>query len=552
MDKIIPVLTTGGICLKYDQLDRSKYKYIEKIKKIFTIEHHGFNHSILIARGYRVYKKHKMLVLPKFGFMEFLNDSDTKRIFHKLGIYGEDDFVKVNSTSMTHQTAERKINSAKYKWAGKPNSYQKLVLNIVMKDYFSPAKVKSGFAGVILNLPTGHGKTFVAMAIIDKIKRPTLFVCPTKKIAGQVRNILTKLFPRLKIGIYHSSARIDGDIIVGVVDSFANSSKFIFPANIKDPKFKKNMYTSKEFFKRWDLIIFDECHNYCTSKYSQIFYRISPKYTLGLSATPDQRQDSFDIICRWHIGPILRIKDIPNYLNVYGQENDSPNYIGKIIGIKYHGPDDYTKNYLNEQGSVIPYKMLEQLTSDPHRVMLIVYNIIDLFKKKYCVLIFADRISYLENIRNKLHTVTKLEQSDKSDGINTFMLNDLDVSVVQVTGGASNSDMAKAYKQANVIFTTYPFFKEGISISRINSIIYATPRKTGFEQTNGRCIRPSTAPTAKQRKLENNKTRIIIDIIDWEIRLKSQWYTRKKAHENMNKIGAEFEIEMKNVSFEDI
>ena len=86
---------------------------------------------------------------------------------------------------------------------------------------------------------------------------------------------------------------------------------------------------------------------------------------------------------------------------------------------------------------------------------------------------------------------------------------------------------------------------------RINAIIYATPRKHGYEQTNGRCIRPSKSNDINQRKKEDEKERIIIDIIDWKVKIKSQWYTRKKSHEKMNDIGANFEIIMKSVSFEE-
>jgi len=540
--KIVPVLSKGGVSLKYKP---EHYECIEIIKKIFTIEYYGFNHTISIARGYRLYKNHNLLVLPKFGFIHYLNNPETQKVFNKLGIYHEKNIVNKLEGSKI-------IFSEKFIWKGKSNSYQKLVIDCIMKKYFSDEKLKLGIAGVILNLPTGHGKTFVAMALIDKIRTSTLYICPTKKIADQVNKLMTDMFPKLQIGIYHSDNKIDGDIVIGVIDSFALSKNYVFKKKTnnrivlksgresKKYKIVYNNQTAKEFFKRWDFVIFDECHNYVTEKNSQIFSRLSSRYTLGLSATPNQRQDSFDIICQWNIGPILHIDNIPNYLDTYRLEDNVPIFRGKIRGIKYHGPEEHTKNILDRNGTIIPHKMIEQIMADSYRIKLIINFILELLSKKYCILIFADRISYLRTIKKKLE-------------LPSLILDDLkDKQIIQVTGGASDSDMNIAYSKANIIFTTYPFFKEGISIPRINSIIYATPRKNGYEQTNGRCIRPSISKDIERREKENNKVRIIIDIIDWEVRTRSQWYVRKKAHEKMNEIGAQFEIEMRDIKFSDI
>ena len=396
---IKPILSKGGISLKYQP---EHIKYIERIKKLFITEYYGFNNTIRISRSYRLYKNYNLIVLPKFGFIHYLKDSYTKRSFNKLGIYSEEDI-------RNRLTLNDESDADDFTWEGKSNSYQELVIDYVMQNYFSTEKIKNGMAGVILKLPTGQGKTFVAMRLINEIKIPTLFICPTKKIANQVRQLMIKMFPRLEIGIYHSDIKIDGDIIVGVIDSFANSKEFIFREKIETRKYIYSKYSPEDFFSRWKFVIFDECHNYCTEKNSQIFSRISTIYTLGLSATPDIRKDSFDIMCQWHIGPILSIDDIPNYLSVYKEEEDSSTFRGKFIGIKYYGPDDYTNNLLDRRGYIIPYKMLEQLMSDPYRIKLIINEICELLKNNYCILVFADRISYLRILKKNLNDTTELK-----------------------------------------------------------------------------------------------------------------------------------------------
>ncbi|MEE9571711.1 MAG: DEAD/DEAH box helicase family protein, partial [Candidatus Neomarinimicrobiota bacterium] len=425
-------------------------------------------------------------------------------------------------------------------WTGRSNDYQKLVIETVMDNYFSQVRGKRGISGVVLNLPTGHGKTFVAMAIMDILKLPTLIVCPRIKVANQWYDLLSKLFPNIQVGVFHSMRKIDGDIVVGVIDSFVSCNHFI----LKDDDSKgrnvvKNTYDVKEFYKRWGLIVFDECHNYSTKVNSTIFRRMEAQYTLGLSATPNK--GNFSVISQWNIGPILDPENIDDYIETYKREKTVPVFKGKIVGVKYHGPKEYTKNIVNKNNHIIPYKMLDQLMSDPYRLALINKKITELCNKDYCTLIFSDRISYLRQIQESL-----------KDNENSIILDDIKDIHQVITGGATDAEMARAYKSSKIILTTYAFFMEGISIPRINAIIYATPRKSGIKQANGRCIRPSTAKNIKRRNKENNKERIIIDIIDWNISLKSQWYVRKKTYSSMDEIGAEFDIFMEEINYDEI
>ncbi len=570
--KIIPVLTAGGICLQYEY---RHIKYINKIKELFTIQTLGFNNSLKIARGYKLYPEKRIIILPKFGVHECLKDPERCCTFNKLGIYNRSDIV--NTVIQPKKFKYLQPNKT-LKWKGKLNNYQQVVLKKVSKRYFSDTRVKKGKAGVILGLPTGHGKTFVSMAIINKLKLPTLIVCTRKKIADQWFGLLVQLFPRAKIGLYHSDNRMDGDIIVGVIDSLANSNKFTLSVPTrsplenqakrivreKGPKTKreektllkkgsqkgekkkgkgKKEYNVKEFYKRWDLIIFDECHNYCTTKNSKIFRRIRARYTLGLSATPDDRSDNFDMITQWNIGPVIFPDDISGYMEKYEEEESVPVFTGEILGVKYHAPIEFSKNIVNKNGMVIPHEMLEQITNDPYRIKLILKQIMQLLVDSYCILVFSDRISYLRQIKEKL---------DERKEPGSIILDDLGNDVHQIiTGGASDSEMVRAYENSNIILTTFAFFMEGISIPKINSIIYATPRKSRIEQANGRCLRPSNAKNKSQRNDENNKKRIIVDIIDWECNIyKRQWYIRKGVYKNMDKIGAKFEIKQIDIQYE--
>ena len=55
----------------------------------------------------------------------------------------------------------------------------------------------------------------------------------------------------------------------------------------------------------------------------------------------------------------------------------------------------------------------------------------------------------------------------------------------------------------------------------MDTILFVTPRRNGVEQVIGRVFRPG----------KNKNERWIIDIIDWKINLKSQWYERLDVYD---------------------
>lgn len=207
--------------------------------------------------------------------------------------------------------------------------------------------------------------------------------------------------------------------------------------------------------------------------------------------------------------------------------------------------------------------MILQIMEDPYRLKLIISKLMNLIKNGYCTLVFSCRIHYLNELNKSLiKTISKDKKNTQNDyKYKGFMLNDMknsDITQILI-GGSTDNEMVKAYYKSNVIFTTYPFFKEGISLPRINAIIYCTSKRRGYIQTNGRCIRPSSSNNEKKRKYENEKERIIIDVIDCNTRYVNQWYSRIIAHKKLygngeiiSKLGTRFSIEIEKISYKDI
>ena len=73
----------------------------------------------------------------------------------------------------------------------------------------------------------------------------------------------------------------------------------------------KNFNTQTNEFKHdkahqiyWDIIIIDEAHNVSSRCFSKILFKLSSKYTIGLSATPN-RGDGCENVFKWHLGEIV-------------------------------------------------------------------------------------------------------------------------------------------------------------------------------------------------------------------------------------------------------
>lgn len=76
---------------------------------------------------------------------------------------------------------------------------QKVVLDKLFKDVYTPENVASGTACCVLNLRAGQGKTFVASGCMKEIKMPTLYIVPTKELQKQAYKDLKSSFPGARI-----------------------------------------------------------------------------------------------------------------------------------------------------------------------------------------------------------------------------------------------------------------------------------------------------------------------------------------------------------------
>ena len=495
------VLKKIGVKIKIeDIINKYNEKKVNTIKNKFTLSNK--NHITKFIQKVKLFKicKKEYLILPRFGAYELLESGIIDNIINKIKP-GEDIIQE---------------------YTGKSNNNQQIIVKYIMDNIFNDEKKQNGNAGCTLHCGAGLGKSFLAMDLISKINKKTLIIVPNTFLLKQWIELLKQYFPNNTIGEYYSKTKKDGDIIVSIINS-AVLGEFTFKTKIDKKKIVTTL-TPLEYYNQFGLVIFDESHTYCSNTFKQIFNRCQCDYMLGLTATPNERIDTFDKISHMNIGDVLDVEQIENYI-----KNDVI-FESTINVIKYNGPEIYTQVEINPRNNMmnVPH-IINQLIEDEYRNQLIIDNIIKLSKEKLNIFIFSER-------RNHLLTLYDL-LSQQIENECEISIPEEDKSIV-LYGGSSNDDINEAKHHSNVIFTTYQYSSTGVSIVKMNALILATPRKSNSTQIIGRVFRLGAGQDVHRR---------IIDIVDNKIPLKYQFYQRKKTYINRNS-----KITTMEVNYQDI
>lgn len=174
-------------------------------------------------------------------------------------------------------------------------------------------------------LPTGSGKTILAIKIIEKINSPTFIVVPTLDLVNQWKEELEKAFA-LKIGEFTGKKKNIQPITISTYNSAFINATFL------GNKFK--------------LIIFDEVHHLPSESFKQIAEMFASPYRLGLTAT---------------------------YVREDGLHEELPRLIGGIVYEKK--ADDLTGTYLSN------YKKVRLNVDLTEQERLIYDENVEIFKK---------------------------------------------------------------------------------------------------------------------------------------------------------------------------
>jgi superfamily II DNA or RNA helicase len=182
-------------------------------------------------------------------------------------------------------SSESKPLDLKLRTAYSPHPYQKEAFD---------AWAKAGKCGTVV-LPTGAGKTFVALGAIKSVSRSALVVAPTIDLMSQWYSLLVDSFG-IEVGILGGGYHEIRDITVTTYDS-----AYIHAA---------------DYGNRFDLVVFDEVHHLPSPKFQQIPMMSTAWCRLGLTATYE-RQDGAHEMLEFLIGPVVYRRGIGDLKGEY-------------------------------------------------------------------------------------------------------------------------------------------------------------------------------------------------------------------------------------------
>ena len=124
---------------------------------------------------------------------------------------------------------------------------------------------------------TGAGKTWTAVMDAKRCGGRTLFLAHTNELVDQAARTFRDLWPAVTLGRYTERVKQPGaHVVCGSVQSVA----------LHLEQFKDNAF---------DYLIIDEAHHAAADTYQKVLAYFKPKFTLGLTATPE-RMDGKSIL----------------------------------------------------------------------------------------------------------------------------------------------------------------------------------------------------------------------------------------------------------------
>jgi len=198
----------------------------------------------------------------------------------------------------------------------------KLTCNIQLRSYQAQALRawdEAGRKGVIV-LPTGSGKTVIAMKAIELVNQPAIVIAPTLDLVEQWRSWLQDEF-KVEVGVYGG-----GDSTLRALTVSTYDSAYL---------------RASELGNRFSFIIFDEVHHLGAEGYRQIAEMFTAPYRIGLTATYEREDMLHRELPRLTGGVVYRLKpdDLAGrYLSEYTLQTIS-------VNLTDEEKTEYEKNY---------------------------------------------------------------------------------------------------------------------------------------------------------------------------------------------------------------
>jgi superfamily II DNA or RNA helicase len=340
----------------------------------------------------------------------------------------------------------------------------------------------------IISLQTGGGKTVCALYIASQLRLPALILVHSTFLRDQWVERIRAFLPNARIGtVQGETVDIeDKDIVVGMLQTI--SMKDLPPKT----------------FENIGLVIVDECHHIASESFSQAIPKLTSKYMLGLSATPE-RKDKLMRVINWFLGPIL-----------YQSNADDKIDAGvRVEYIEFETDDEaFNTVELNKAGVMSTVHMINKLVEFAPRNELLVELIEDIYSEPdRNVLVLTDRVEHTKKILSMFP-----EHMQKETGI--------------LSSGMKPAVRDEFCASKRILISTYQLCSEGFDVPTLNTLVMATSRPS-VEQIVGRILRTD--------KTKRTIKPLILDIVDSAFR--RQFQSRLSLYKERNYVIEKIKME---------
>jgi hypothetical protein len=172
---------------------------------------------------------------------------------------------------------------------------QQQCVNAIQAKYFTKERISSGFAGCVLNLACGKGKTHIGIQRCLDVGKRTIVICHSNVSVTQWITNFKRSLPGLTISEFHGGALFpQTDVVIATIHPLSLDRSIA--------RYDKTLF--EDWLATFGQVIYDEIHIFGASKFSAIFDKVLPAVQLGLSATPE-RSDGMEKVFELKVGPIL-------------------------------------------------------------------------------------------------------------------------------------------------------------------------------------------------------------------------------------------------------
>lgn len=344
----------------------------------------------------------------------------------------------------------------------------------------------------IVVLPTGAGKTRVALAVISELKCPTLVVVPTLELMDQWERRIARYFST-SIGRFGGGNRELGFITIATYDS---------------------AYLNAELFgNKFLLAIFDEVHHLPSTGYRQIAELLAAPYRLGLTATPE-REDGAHALLPELVGPIVYEKRVRELTGRYLADFDVVTIRVRLREEereRYRAALELYKKYSKKAG--IRIRSLEDFQR------LIARSGLNKYARE-AILAWREARRVSMNAERKIETLKEILRKHRGDRVLIFAESNevvrrisLELLIPEIsykTSDAERKAVLEAFREGEVnAIVTSRVLEEGIDVPDANVavVLSGTASKRQFIQRLGRVLRPKDGKRAVLYEIVTSGTR---------------------------------------------